>query len=269
MGSGGHAQVYSCTFESTGARYAVKVIDLQTHSSSRDKERLESEVKILKQVNHPSCLGLEDSYRDSRYLMLVTEHLKKGELFEVVRDRKRINEVEARHIMKQVIEGLQCLHSKNIMHRDLKTENVLVAHSERSAEGDVYYTIKLCDYGLSKIVTAENQATTQVGTPQYIPPEILDLDRTGGGYDFSADIWCAGVILYVLVFGKYPFSNKAEIRRGQPDLRSFQVSKELKDLILNMLEADPRKRLAIDRILQHLGCLAMKWKNQSRINFVL
>lgn len=150
----------------------------------------------------------------------------------------------AKSVFKQLIDGLRYCHSKNILHRDIKLDNILL-----SADGE----IKICDFGVSKIVRRGEKMSEQCGTPAYIAPEIL-LDK---GYEgFGADIWSAGVVLYAMLYGTVPFkaNNMSELQKmiikGKYTLAEG-ISKEARDLLGRLLEKDPALRISIPNILGH------------------
>merc|ERR1719379_1359969 len=172
------------------------------------------------------------------------DRLRGGELFEAILRKKAFNEVEARHVFRQVLDGLECLHSKRIIHRDLKPENVLIESSKEAEAPDVgtLFDIKLCDYGLSKHIDGMNggsAARSMVGTPQYWAPEVLDANSQNQTYDERCDLWSAGVLLFVMLRGQYPFKGDeakqaAAIRSATFDLEHKawgSVSDDAKDLI--------------------------------------
>ena len=124
-----------------------------------------------------------------------------GDLLNYVRKRRQLKEEVAKSVFKQLINGIAYCHSKSILHRDIKLDNILL-----SSNGEV----KICDFGVSKVVKRGEMMTEQCGTPAYIAPEIL-ADR---GYEgFAVDIWSAGVVLYAMLYGVVPFraNNMSEL----------------------------------------------------------
>ena len=167
-----------------------------------------------------------------------------GDLLGFIRKRSKISEQTAKIIFKQLIKGLQYIHKKNIVHRDIKLDNVLI---------DLTNTIKICDFGVSRILQEGDVMYEHCGTPAYIAPEIF---KDEGYEGFACDIWSAGVTLYYMLAGVQPFkAEKIEylkdvIMKGEFD-KIEDVSNEANDLIEGMLKLDPKKRITIDEILRH------------------
>jgi len=137
---------------------------------------------------------LYESFEIDSHIVYVMEVCGGGDLLTFVRRRRKLNEDQAKFIFRQIINGLKYVHSKGVLHRDIKLDNILL-----TSEGDV----KICDFGVSKIVQNKNLVMEdQCGTPAYIAPEVF----SGKGYKgFQSDIWSAGVVLYAMLLGTVPF----------------------------------------------------------------
>ena len=163
-----------------------------------------------------------------------------GDLLTYVRRRRKLKEDAARFLFKQIITGLAACHAKNVLHRDIKLENVLL-----TSQGEV----KICDFGVSKLMTPGETMSEQCGTPAYIAPEVF---RNEGYSGFASDVWSAGVVLYAMIFGAVPFkaSNMAELHKQvlerQPTYKEDEISKEALDLLKGILQKDPKIRLSTD-----------------------
>ncbi len=187
---------------------------------------------ILKQTRNKHIVQLYEYFETQKHILFVIGLSDGGDLLSYVRKRRQLKEDVAKSVFKQLIEGLRYCHSKNILHRDIKLDNILL-----STEGE----IKICDFGVSKIIKKGEKMSEQCGTPAYIAPEIL-LDK---GYDgFACDIWSAGIVLYAMLYGTVPFkaNNMSELQkiiiRGKYTLGEG-ISKEAKDLLQKLLERDP------------------------------
>lgn len=151
------------------------------------------EVVILKKTRHRNIVRLYEFFETQKHILFVIELCAGGDLLNYVRKRRKLKEDVAKCIFKQIIMALGYCHSKSILHRDIKLDNILL-----DSNGEV----KICDFGVSKIVKKDEIITEQCGTPAYIAPEIL---RDRGYTGFAVDIWSAGVVLYAMLFGTVPF----------------------------------------------------------------
>ena len=167
-----------------------------------------------------------------------------GDLLNFVRKRGKVPEKIAKIIFKQIIEGLKYIHSKNIVHRDIKLDNILI---------DLKNTVKICDFGVSKIITPSTVMYEHCGTPAYIAPEIY----LRQGYEgFACDVWSAGVTLYYMLSGSQPFKGsdanviqKAILKEKFKKIEG--CSKEANDLLKAMMNKNPKDRITIREILEH------------------
>jgi serine/threonine protein kinase len=172
------------------------------------------------------------------------EYAGAGDLLHYVKKKRRLAENEARFIFKQVLYGLGHCHCRSVLHRDIKLDNVLLDNEKG---------IKLCDFGVSKIIKKHQFIREQCGTPAYIAPEII----ADEGYEgFFADLWSLGVVLYAMLCGTVPFKapNMKElhvlIKKGDYKF-PVEISEESKDLIRKLLVLKPEDRLSIPEILAH------------------
>jgi serine/threonine protein kinase len=172
------------------------------------------------------------------------EYISCGDLLSFVRKRTKLSEKVAKFIFRQIIEALQYIHSNNIIHRDIKLDNILI---------DLNNTIKLCDFGVSKQIKENEVIYDQCGTPAYIAPEIL---RNEGFQGYAADVWSAGIVLYAMVQGRVPFFTK-EVQdlyvmiTKSPYTPLQNCTPELEDLISKLLNKDPKKRISTEEVLNH------------------
>ena len=229
-------------------KYAVKSI--LRESMKKDVGMLESEINILKELDHPNIVRFYETYIDYKYIHIVMQMCTGGELFDRIVKLEKFTEKDAAEIMQKILSAVQHLHEHKICHRDLKPENFLFKNENENAE------IKIIDFGLSKKFSKHEQdMTTIVGTPFYVAPEVLS-----GKYDKEWDVWSWGVILFVLLCGYPPFdgeSNKDIFRAIIKSKLEFDeeewtgISEEAKDLISQMLEKDATKRIKISSALTH------------------
>ena len=249
LGEGAFAVVKKATHKVSGAPYAIKIIN----RSSLDKDMevaLRHEVNILSELDHTHIMKLETVVRSISHYYLVTEYLEGGELFDRIVEKDGYTECEARDSCKIVFEALRYAHSKGVVHRDLKPENLLLQYKDSDSE------IKIADFGLAKKATADNSLKTVCGTPGYVAPEMLRLQR----YGTKVDMWSMGVITYILVGGYPPFygdTDKELFRATKKGEFKFhqefwgEISQGVKDMISSMLVLDPAKRASASDILAH------------------
>ncbi|KAG0334665.1 hypothetical protein BG000_008135 [Podila horticola] len=249
VGEGNFASVYKAKNKKTKSVCAVKIVKKNGGFNERAAKCLEREIGILMAVSHPNLIKISQVFNEQSHYYIVMEYASGGELFDVVKNRSRFSESEARHVFKQVLSGVKYLHDRGIVHRDLKPENILV--SDKAS-----LTIKISDFGLAKMIS-NNALNTTCGTASYIAPEILEKKA----YGKQVDIWSLGVVLYICLCGFPPFSDDL----GPPSLRqqvlqglfSFpspywdDVSQEAVDFIEDLLQQDPAQRLTVDQALSH------------------
>ncbi|XP_063111888.1 serine/threonine-protein kinase SIK3 isoform X3 [Cavia porcellus] len=243
IGKGNFAVVKRATHLVTKAKVAIKIID----KSQLDEENLKKifrEVQIMKMLCHPHIIRLYQVMETERMIYLVTEYASGGEIFDHLVAHGRMAEKEARRKFKQIVTAVYFCHCRNIVHRDLKAENLLL---------DANLNIKIADFGFSNLFTPGQLLKTWCGSPPYAAPELFE----GKEYDGpKVDIWSLGVVLYVLVCGALPFDGstlqnlRARVLSGKFRIPFF-MSTECEHLIRHMLVLDPSKRLSMEQICKH------------------
>jgi calcium/calmodulin-dependent protein kinase I len=247
LGRGAFSIVKLAVNKKTGEKYAVKIIDKKNVGT--DLVRLETEIQILKKVNHPNIISMKELFDTHEYLFIVTELVTGGELFDKIVERGSYTEKTAALLVTKIVSAIHYLHNLGIVHRDLKPENLLLKDPGSDTE------VKLADFGLSKIVGPQVMMTA-CGTPGYVAPEVL----SATGYDKEVDLWSIGVITYILLCGFPPFYNedlpqlfeqimKAEYDFPAPDWDV--ISDDAKNFIRQILVLDPHKRPTSAEALQH------------------
>ena len=257
VGSGTCGEVRAAINRQTGRQVAVKIIGLKRYDSPMTPglniEDLKQEAEMLRSLDHPYIVKLEDVFTSSSAIYLVMELLNGGDLFDRIVARGRYQEVQARRVMRRILAAVGYLHSKHIVHRDLKPENILLV----SVGSDV--DIKITDFGLAKR-TNKDGLRTFCGTPQYFAPEVLRRRNTvqgTGRYGMAADMWSIGVILYILLSGSPPFDVSENLDSVQNASITFRgprwadVSPSAKDLVLRLLTASPTARCTVGQAVEH------------------
>uniref|UniRef100_A0A3P9IYB1 non-specific serine/threonine protein kinase n=1 Tax=Oryzias latipes TaxID=8090 RepID=A0A3P9IYB1_ORYLA len=254
LGSGQFAVVRRCRHRSSGADYAAKFIKKRRSKSSRrgvSREDIEREVNILKEIQHPNIITLQEVFENKAEVILILELVAGGELFDFLAEKESLSEEEATQFLKQILDGVLYLHSKQIAHFDLKPENIMLLN--RSAP---HPRIKIIDFGLAHKIDFGNDFKNIFGTPEFVAPEVVNYEPLG----LEADMWSVGVITYILLSGASPFlgDNKQETL-GNVSAVDFTFDEEFfsstsalaKDFISRLLVKDPKKRMTIQDSLQH------------------
>ncbi|CAM9598601.1 unnamed protein product [Ectocarpus sp. 13 AM-2016] len=227
-------------------------------------QRLMREVDIMRRLRHPNIIHLVEALDTPEQLVLILEYAPGVELFDAILSKTSFSESEARPVFVQVARALQYMHSKSIVHRDVKPENVMII--DRIAPDGLYPEAKLLDFGLSKAIDADtggSVARTFVGTPSYLAPEVEE-KKGGKGkpYGTPVDCWSLGAMLYVMLVARFP---EFQVQGGRKHVRMHgaawdKVSAEAKELIRNLMAFDAGARLSVDKALRHpwLGDLAAR-----------
>ena len=193
LGRGAFGKVNLGMHKLTRKLIAIKSINKEYLSEEKQRSKIMHEVGILLKLRHNSVVKLYETFETRRHIMLVMELCAGGDLLNFVRKRKKLDEPLAKVLFKQIVEGIGYIHSKKVLHRDIKLDNILL-----DGKGHV----KIADFGVSKSVKKGELMFEQSGTPAYIAPEII---RDKGYKGFKADLWSAGVVLFALLFGTVPF----------------------------------------------------------------
>ncbi|KAF3444219.1 hypothetical protein FNV43_RR13909 [Rhamnella rubrinervis] len=250
LGQGQFGTTYLCTEKSTGYSYACKSIPKRKLLCADDYEDVRREIKIMHHLSeNPHVVRIRGTYEDPVSIHLVMELCEGGELFDRIVKKGHYSEREAAKLIKIIVGFVEACHSLGVMHRDLKPENFLFDSNEEDA------ALKATDFGLSVFYKPGEYLLDVVGSPYYVAPEVLRKH-----YGLEADVWSAGVILYILLSGVPPFWAETEmgifrqILQGKLDFESEPwpaISDSAKDLIRKMLERNPKKRLTAHEVLCH------------------
>lgn len=249
IGEGTFGKVKLGTHLLTGERVAVKILERERIREPADVERVAREIHILGLIRHPHIIKLHEIIETPEQLFLIMEYCNGGELFDHIVEKGRLEEKEACRILHQIISGVEQIHRVNVVHRDMKPENLLL---------DEHGNIKIVDFGLSNMFRDGQLLKTACGSPCYAAPEMI----ADQWYVPSlCDVWSCGVIVFALVCGFLPFEddNHAELYRkilnAEYTIPRF-VSKDARELIRAMLTTDPEKRATIADLRQ------MEWFQQ-------
>eukprot|EP00587_Corethron_hystrix_P009519 CAMPEP_0113318496 /NCGR_PEP_ID=MMETSP0010_2-20120614/13042_1 /TAXON_ID=216773 ORGANISM="Corethron hystrix, Strain 308" /NCGR_SAMPLE_ID=MMETSP0010_2 /ASSEMBLY_ACC=CAM_ASM_000155 /LENGTH=355 /DNA_ID=CAMNT_0000175811 /DNA_START=27 /DNA_END=1094 /DNA_ORIENTATION=- /assembly_acc=CAM_ASM_000155 len=250
IGSGAFSTVHRVTHRSSNGTYAMKCV-IRSKLTEEDDLALQDEVAILKEFDHKHIIKLYDFFSEPEKYYLVLEEMSGGELFDRITLKSFYNELDARDLCRFLLEAIRYCHQHHVVHRDLKPENLLLQNDNNDSD------IKIADFGFAKRVKRPKSLTTRCGTPGYVSPEILK----GLPYDEKADMWSAGVILYILLGGYPPFMEENQkllfkkIKAGKYEFHAeywSTVSEDAKKLIASLLTVDPDKRLTAAEALQNV-----------------
>uniref|UniRef100_A0A8C1LAV0 Serine/threonine-protein kinase n=1 Tax=Cyprinus carpio TaxID=7962 RepID=A0A8C1LAV0_CYPCA len=248
LGSGQFGVVYGGKHRKTGRDVAIKVID-KMRFPTKQESQLRNEVAILQNLHHPGIVNLECMFETPERVFVVMEKLH-GDMLEMIlsSEKSKLPERITKFLVTQILVALRHLHFKNIVHCDLKPENVLLASAEPFPQ------VKLCDFGFARIIGEKSFRRSVVGTPAYLAPEVL----RSKGYNRSLDMWSVGVIIYVSLSGTFPFNEDEDINDQiqnaafmYPPAPWKEISAEATDLINNLLQVKMRKRYSVDKTLSH------------------
>ena len=202
-------------------------------------------------MDHPGILKIFEFYSSKQNYSIVTELCPGGELFQQIIDKGPFTEKYSAYVMYQIFSAVNYCHKMHIVHRDLKPENILIVGKDR--EG--LPTIKICDFGTSKMFEKGAVERKLVGSSYYIAPEVLKKH-----YNEKCDVWSCGVIMYILLSARPPFGGEDDneimerVSSGKYDLESppfNKLSKNSIDLIKRLLTMDPEQRISAEQALNH------------------
>jgi len=257
IGEGSYAVVLLVQRKTTGQFYAMKILNKSALIERDEVEHTRTERAILELAHHPFLVKMSYAFQTPEKLYLVMNFANGGELFSHLKKEKRFSEDRARFYVAEITLGLKYLHARDIVYRDLKPENVLLAKDGH---------IVLTDFGLSKMLKETERTKTFCGTPEYLAPEIL-LKK---GHGKPVDWWSFGTLLYEMIVGIPPFYSR-DIREMYemilesdlfiPDL----VSATAADLLARLLIRDPRRRLGSGpdgplEVMRHSFFASVDWE---------
>ena len=256
IGSGAFGKVLLAKHIETQETVAIKILDKEILSQTpEDLELVQQEINILKIVKHKYIAQLYEILETTNYYFIVMEYCEGKDLMDYILKRTRLNEFEALKIFQQLINVLLYLHSQNIVHRDVKIDNMLLDRNNN---------LKLVDFGLSTKYYDNELLTQPCGTVVYAAPEVLVGHQYHG---MLADVWSSGIALFGMLCGFLPFCdqndeiNKQNILNGKIYLPNF-LSPSVKDLLMHMLDVNPMNRYTLQEIRDH------QWFNQLEVNMI-
>ena len=253
LGDGSYGVVYLAVNIITKQNIAMKKIKKVKENEIDDME-IKNEINILKKLDHPNIVKIIEFYSAPKAYYIITDFCSCGELYNQIKNQYSENQLAV--LFYQVLSGLYYLHSNNIVHRDLKLENILISEIEKDkVTNEKYFWVKIIDFGTAKIFEKNKSEKAVVGSSYYIAPEVLHKH-----YNEKCDTWSVGVILYMLIVGRAPFDGKTDeeiienIEKGQFNSKHKKLlnsSEEVQDLVKKLLEVNVKKRLSSSEALKH------------------
>ena len=253
LGDGSYGTVYLAMNLFSRTNVAMKKIN-KVKENEIDEMEIKNEIDILKKLDHPNIVKILEFYSTEKAYYIITDYCSCGELYNQIKHQYTENQLAV--LFYQLFSGLCYLHANNIVHRDLKLENILISEIERDKETNKnLFWIKIIDFGTAKIFEKNKSEKAVVGSSYYIAPEVLQKH-----YNEKCDTWSAGVILYMLIVGRAPFDGKDDdeiienISKGEFNSKHRKLvsaSNEVQDLVKKLLEVDPVRRLSAAQALKH------------------
>lgn len=244
LGKGTFGTVYLGKHIPSKNKIAIKMINREGLKSEQ-QSRLEQEILCQRSVNSEYIVSLIDVQKTENNFYLILEFCAGGDLGQFIKSHGPVSESVAQKWIQNLSEGFKVLRSKNIIHRDLKLQNILMTEASTNA------VLKLADFGMSRFL-GDDLAQTWLGTPLYMAPEMF---KTKEGYDSKADVWSLGIVLYEILTGEPPIKaqKREEIPNAQKNLKSIpnHLSPACQDLLRKLLAYDPKERISFEELFTH------------------
>lgn len=251
IGSGSYGIVYKVIKKDTKIQYAMKCLSKFKLKKNHMLDYAISEIDIMKELSHPFILKLFYSFSNDASIYLISEFCENGDLQSRL-NKGRVSELEAKFYIAEIVLGLEYLHSKDVIYRDLKPGNILV---------DIEGHIRLADFGLARLLDEKmNVISTIVGSPAYMSPEVITRERLSK----AADLYSLGVVMHEILTGNIPFSEFdcvklfAQIKESKFTIDN-SLGKEAQDLVRKLLNRKPILRPNIQDIKLHPFFKGIDW----------
>jgi len=252
IGEGSFGRVFKARRKFTGRMVAIKMIS-KMDRTQEDLISFKREISILRKMDHPNIMHLLDIFETDTDFCVVSE-LGRSDLFQIIEDNQKLPEEAIRTITAQLVSALNYLHNRQIIHRDMKPQNVLI-----TAGGSV----KLCDFGFARALSRTTLALNSIkGTPLYMAPELVQEHS----YQEGIDVWSLGIILFELYYGKPPFFTDSIYKLIQmvvhdPITWPGPISEEFKSFLSSALQKNPNSRASCEQLMNHPFISSVKLSN--------
>ncbi|CAD8145155.1 unnamed protein product [Paramecium pentaurelia] len=261
IGKGNFASVYLAQNIESGKNMAIKAFSKQVaYGEEHGKQAIQNELYIMRQLNHSHIMQMYEVYETQNSLYVALELLEGGSLYDLIKEKTLLSTTQIQQIMVGVLQGLQNMHQKDIMHRDLKLENILFKQQNKMD------SVVIADFGLATKVNEPIYLYSRCGTPGFIAPEVINIKELKGHYSKVCDIYSLGLVFYLLLSGKQAFPGKCYetvMKQNREATINFtikqlqQVPSQAMDLMKRMLEKDPIRRISANDCLKHPFLVAM------------
>ena len=270
LGKGAFGEVFLTTKKGTKKLFATKKIEREQVESGDSMKYLVNEIQILKELNHPNIVKFEEIKKTKNHYYIIMEYCNGGELYKALEKymdkyKKPFSQEIVQHFMRQIINAFKYIHGKNIIHRDIKLENILINYESEEDKKNfnlMKANAKIIDFGFAAKIERAGLKYTTLGSPINMDPIILnELKKRGKktrklGYDQKADIWSLGTICYEMLIGKCVFNAEdldalvAKVENGTYTVPT-SLSKEVISFLNGMLQYDASSRLDINQLANH------------------
>ncbi|KAM4530121.1 myosin light chain kinase, smooth muscle isoform 3-T3 [Odontesthes bonariensis] len=247
LGMGKFGLVFKLTHKETGLVCAGK---FYKGRSSKERQAALKEIELMNDLHHPKLVQCLAAYDHKPEMVMVMEYIAGGELFErIVDDNFEHTEPASAHYMQQILEGIAFMHQQNIVHLDLKPENIVCVDTTGTS-------IKIIDFGLASKLDTRTPLKVMQGTPEFVAPEVINYEPVC----LATDMWSVGVICYILLSGESPFQGNSDAEtlalvtaaQWEFDEESFEeITEEAKNFISSLLNKDSRRRMSCQEAFDH------------------
>mgnify|MGYP002624591045 CR=1 FL=1 len=260
LGKGSYATVKLAIHKNNKNKYAIKIYSRESLLDPQKRNTIKNEINILKQLDNVNVMKLYEDINTPKFLYLVMEYINGISLLETIKKDKNhyFEEKRAIKIFIQIVKGISYCQSKNICHRDIKLENILLI------ENDI---VKIIDFGFAVKANKETYQKLFCGTPSYMAPEIVNKEKYIAQY---SDLWSLGVLFFAMLYGRFPFRAKTQEDLFQkineanvifPD--DIEVSYKIKELLRKIFVVIPTQRISLNEILNELILLDNENSNEN------
>lgn len=227
--------------------FAAKSFDKVQLTKSRGKQKVMNEIRIINKMNHQNIVRFDSYFEDTNRIYMLMDYCSNKTLYDLVKKRKRLSDLEVKSYTRQIIEGLKYLRQTNVVHRDIKLSNVYLSENMEA---------KIGDFGLSIQLDHPGQRLRHFcGTPNYIAPEMLEGDL---GHSHEVDVWALGVIIYIMLTGRKPFQGRTNTETYNNILSktvkfpsSLSINPKAIDLLMRIFRRSPLERIDIYQVENH------------------